>query len=84
MNIVVTIKFLTNLKEKHNKPMAKIIITKVNSCSDCPHIDHTGAFTPGGAKYCCRHSGIARSLKQNKYGVALLPDTETIPRWCPL
>ena len=34
---------------------------EVKSCNDCPHSDHTGAFTKGGAKPCCNHDEVVRT-----------------------
>lgn len=30
-------------------------IKEIKDCSDCPHRDHSGAFTPGGARPLCGH-----------------------------
>ena len=35
--------------------MMKFII-EIKSCDECEYRDHTGAFTPGGAKPCCDHT----------------------------
>ena len=34
--------------------MSKWIKT-IGNCHECRHIDHSGAFTPGGAKMICGH-----------------------------
>ena len=31
------------------------ITIQIETCWDCNHKDHTGAFTPGGSKPCCHH-----------------------------
>jgi hypothetical protein len=31
------------------------VVIKIKTCNDCRHRDHTGGFTPGGAKPCCDH-----------------------------
>jgi hypothetical protein len=31
------------------------VTVKIETCDDCRHRDHTGGFTPGGAKPCCHH-----------------------------
>ena len=31
------------------------VVIKIETCNDCMHKNHTGAFTPGGAKPCCNH-----------------------------
>lgn len=39
-----------------------LITTEINKCTDCRHLGHSGAFTPGGAKEICSHSdAIERS-----------------------
>ncbi len=72
----------------------KILRTEINNCRDCPHYDHTGAWTPGGAMSICRKT----KSSQNKYGKRELPVTAVIgrhgnptraytgkiPDWCPL
>ena len=35
-------------------------ITRDITCSTCPHLDHSGAFTPGGAKDICGHPSAGR------------------------
>jgi hypothetical protein len=65
------------------------IIVDIQTCKDCRHIDHSGAFTPGGAKLICGHReacnlatlGIKAPEKYDwKYRI--LPNI--IPDWCPL
>lgn len=46
----------------------------IKECFGCPHWDHSGAFTPGGAKPLCR----------KKDGRTLPRDRFRIPGWCPL
>ncbi len=41
--------------------MSKQIIIDIKNCGDCPHSDHTGAFTKGGAKPCCNHPKTVES-----------------------
>jgi len=60
----------------------------IQSCKDCRHIDHSGAYTPGGAKLICVHDG-ACSKRNKAYGrydwhQRLLSNDGTIPHWCPL
>jgi hypothetical protein len=33
------------------------IVVKINTCQDCRHLDHSGAFTVGGERPVCRHHG---------------------------
>ena len=35
------------------------ISVEINSCSDCRHLDHSGSYTPGGAKSICGHDKSA-------------------------
>ena len=53
----------------------------INKCSDCYHKDHSGAFTPGGAKSECGHPSIFRDTREY---FKQLPDNLKIPDWCPL
>lgn len=73
----------------------KIIITKINNCTDCPHLSHTGAFTKGGAKPCCTHKETIKSKGYNCFDRTIpykiqhdeRPITrkiKRIPDWCPL
>ena len=63
----------------------------IDSCSDCKHSDHTGAFTPGGALRCCQHSNSPKNFcmekhtgrkKDENYKIAKIDCN--IPTWCPL
>ena len=38
----------------------------VRGCEDCRHIDHSGAFTPGGAKMICGHPDISENILKHK------------------
>ena len=49
--------------ERRNIISVSIII---NNCSDCPYVDHSGSFTPGGAKQICGHSDAAERATKNK------------------
>lgn len=67
----------------------------IKNCGECPNVDHTGAFTKGGAKPCCNHSKTVE-LKGNDCFKRVIPyrtDYSTnrpfrvprrIPDWCPL
>ena len=71
----------------------KMII--IESCKKCPHIDHSGNFTLGGAKPMCGE-GSAVNPKENrpflKYRTMYNDLTDRpyrvlkgpIPSWCPL
>jgi len=66
---------------------AKII--EISSCGECPHLDHTGAFTPGGAKPICGHEqAVAERLGKEGglSGLRLMKrrGVVRIPQWCPL
>jgi hypothetical protein len=63
----------------------------INNCDECQHVDHSGAFTPGGAKPICGNSDAChvrchrdkwhwknRVLHRNSNGNLV------IPTWCPL
>lgn len=67
---------------------------QINTCSDCPHVGHSGAFTPGGAKPVCDHDDATNRVCQFKRNV---PKKErwhwkyrqvkldgAVPAWCPL
>lgn len=67
------------------------VCIKIEHCNMCPHVSHSGAFTPGGAKPICSHHGAAydrpgvkpenwwqRQLTKDKSGNLIIPD------WCPL
>lgn len=73
----------------------KTIVTNIRNCKECPHVSHSGAFTPGGARPLCG----AMTGRRYKYGRKELPsiisyDQKTgkkletwsfeIPNWCPL
>ena len=41
------------------------ITIQIETCDDCRHSNHTGAFTPGGSKPCCNHPDyVERKFKQ--------------------
>jgi hypothetical protein len=70
----------------------------LRTCQDCRHNDHSGAFTPGGAKQICGHSDayrwavsssafqVDRKDKDDKYHWKhrVINDPKKIPEWCPL
>lgn len=68
----------------------------LRTCQDCRHNDHSGAFTPGGAKQICGHHDayrwatrdkqVNRKDKDDKYHWRhrVIKDPKKIPAWCPL
>ncbi len=75
----------------------KIIVT-IKNCDGCRFLDHSGAFTPGGAKPICKHSDALKRGEGKKdpghYKHRVLPHKaiefdrilkrKTPPDWCPL
>jgi len=74
------------------------IVVNITSCNGCRHRDHSGAYTPGGAKPICGHNCSvdfapgARTAKKSgnkddrwnwQHRVLKNPDYQ-IPEWCPL
>ena len=73
---------------------------QINTCLDCKHKGHSGAFTPGGAISICRHqeaptqgiiegvNGYAdiktEEIAQAVFGPKQLLDYFEIPTWCPM
>ena len=62
----------------------------IENCKDCRHKDHSGAFTVGGAKAICGHSG-AVEIQVDKgrkdpyhWKHRVLNDDYSIPNWCPM
>jgi len=78
--------------EKAIEAMRKQSVSiNIDSCDTCPHLDHSGSFTPGGAKPICGHHDAAygrpgvkpedwqkRRLKKGPDGKLIIPE------WCPL
>ena len=76
----------------------KITVT-INSCSSCRHLDHSGAFTPGGAKSICGHPDAKGNSPPSRQRQHLSKDenhhwkwrviqeeflSKNQPDWCPL
>ena len=93
MNDCVTEYFMNKLEKTRGKHR-KIVI---ENCGQCPHMDHSGHFTPGGAYPLC--SATKAPPGQRKFAMRILPwevgpDEPTqvptrvfsyvIPDWCPL
>jgi hypothetical protein len=67
------------------------VVVNIKDCSDCCHLGHSGAFTPGGAKSVCGHDyAVDHCPNKNakgkdrwhwKYRVL---NPEKTPDWCPL
>jgi len=69
-----------------------------NSCDNCPHRDHSGAFTPGGAQATCSHSDACKDRceipEQHRYDGKRrdkhhwynrrIGNGNPSPNWCPL
>jgi len=75
----------------------KTIVTTINTCNDCPHKQHTGAFTHGGSKPCCDHPKIIEAKGYDCFKRIIpykkvfsdvagrdLACVKRIPDWCPL
>lgn len=66
-----------------------MVQTELNSCKDCRHAGHSGAFTEGGAQLLCDHPNAPKN-RNSKWNRPLLnPSAPTefpkdIPDWCPL
>jgi hypothetical protein len=71
------------------------VTVNIDKCVQCRHLDHSGAFTPGGAQWICGHSDSVPSRKSvgddnyhwkhrvlNPGDPTHMPDK--IPNWCPL
>jgi len=59
----------------------KVIV--INDCSVCPNRDHSGGFTPGGAKQICSHSHTINDQGPD-WNKRIIPNYPAIPFWCPL
>ena len=74
-------------------------IIKIEKCTNCPYLSHTGAFTKGGSKPCCDHSDIVNKKGDNCFNRIIPYKNEwthlhgrnltfkvpkSIPNWCPL
>lgn len=64
------------------------IAVVINTCDDCRYRDHSGAYTPGGAKPICGHDKacVKRKATFDKYHwkQRVIEDLNKIPNWCPL
>ena len=54
------------------------ITVTIKTCSECRHLGHSGAFTPGGARLVCEHSG------DSDWASRVIAKDKSIPDWCPL
>jgi len=60
----------------------KLLITKIESCFDCPFKHYQGAYN-----YFCTHSGNPDPNKGRHFQWTCrlrIPDPTTTPSWCPL
>ena len=66
------------------------VYIEINTCHRCPHADHSGAFTPGGAKPVCNHDAVLRRVQESgvpdyyHWRHRIRPNGGRVPRWCPL
>jgi len=42
------------------------ITVTINNCHDCRHLDHSGSYTPGGAKWICGHPYAVNAVTKAK------------------
>jgi hypothetical protein len=67
-----------------------IIKVWLENCEQCHHIDHSGSFTPGGAKLICGHDyasecvNIIKDINDGWDWKNRIVDGFNIPNWCPL
>jgi len=65
------------------------LTVEITRCAQCRYVDHSGAFTPGGAKRICGHNDASRLAPGKekkdywhwKYRVV---KEDRVPAWCPL
>lgn len=86
----------TSKPKPQAEPVSMSLTVVLNGCKDCRHRDHSGAFTPGGARPICGHYDAVRFAtykklvnkkdKDDKYHWRhrVLKDLNKIPEWCPL
>lgn len=55
-----------------------------HSCHNCPHVDHSGAFTVGGAKTICGHNETCKKRGYEWYKRTIKSMKGKFPSWCPL
>jgi hypothetical protein len=53
-------------EKRLNKNETLTITVTVRGCEDCRHRDHSGSFTPGGAKQICGHDDISENILKHK------------------
>ena len=68
-----------------------IIEVEINKCSDCIHLDHSGAFTEGGSKPICNHEDAFCTARAKQMGCTrydwkyrVVTTDGPLPDWCPL
>ena len=55
----------------------------LETCYDCMHRDHSGAFTPGGPKQTCDHPDACDERGSN-WRNRVIREPRKIPQWCPI
>lgn len=70
------------------------VVVVYQNCLDCHHLDHSGSYTPGGAKLICGNSDACRTATAGKklkkkddryhWKYRRVGDGRKIPDWCPL
>jgi hypothetical protein len=80
--------------------LAVTTVIQIRKCLDCEHIDHSGAFTPGGALSVCGHPNapdknkmegvrdfndvVTKEIAETIWGPRKLNADFSIPEWCPV
>ena len=71
--------------------MSLTVAVQLKCCSDCHHVGHSGAFTPGGAKDVCDHADAVVRCPNGKakgddryHWKYRVGRRSRIPSWCPL
>lgn len=63
--------------------MTRFILELIENCGECRHADHSGAFTPGGARPICGHPDVIEA-RGFDWAERIRPAGQAIPDWCPL
>ena len=59
-------------------------VREIENCPSCPYRDHTGAFTPGGAKPVCGHQKTIDAKGYSCFDRVIPEPSTATPAWCPL
>jgi hypothetical protein len=79
---------INNKRKGFNKML--VLTVKLENCSQCHHIDHSGSFTPGGDKLICAHPEasvcveIFKNINDGWYWKNRIVNKFCFPNWCPL